>query len=545
MLSPLRADARAEPPATRGRAALIDPLHPGRPPRAAFAPPDRQGELLGGTPRSFAAPGRGEGRIGVVDAGSNSIRLVVFEGGRRSPAILFNEKLMAGLGASLSTTGKLDPEGRKRALAALTRFAAIAELLHVGALAGIATAAIRDAEDGAAFRDEVEERTGIRLDIVSGEDEARLAAQGVLFGMPEAHGVAIDLGGASLEFCRIDRGRVGAGVSTPLGPLRLMGLDDGAIDAEIERELGRLDRRFCLDGGRLYLVGGSWRALARVQMERSDYPMKLLHEFCMTADQARALGQWVATQTPKELARIPGVSGSRAGVLPMSGRLFAALIGALAPGEVTVSGFGLREGVCLANLGAPLRPLDPLLAAARAQERARARAPGFGAELGEWVLRVLQPEGDEEARLIRAVSHLADVNWRAHPDYRVAGCWDSITRSTITNIGHRGRALMGAALTMRYRRGRAVLGDYPALALLDEPTLDRAVQIGLALRAGCTIAGAAPGVLPEVGVARRSGTLAVTLPPDRAELAGEEVEKRVAHLAETLGLDFRLEVAKG
>ncbi|HUF57716.1 MAG TPA: Ppx/GppA family phosphatase [Thermohalobaculum sp.] len=526
---------------------LIDVLHPGRAPRAVMAPADRQGELLGGTPRSFAAPGRGEGRIGVVDAGSNSVRLVVFEGGRRSPAILFNEKLMAGLGASLARTGRLDPEGRTRAMAALTRFAAVAELLHVGALAGIATAAIRDAEDGPAFRDEVEERTGIRLDIVSGEDEARLAAQGVLFGMPEADGVAVDLGGASLEFCRIDRGRVGAGVSTPLGPLRLMGLDGGAraVGAEIDRHLGGLDRQFRLDGGRLYLVGGSWRALARVQMERSKYPMKLLHEFCINVDDARALGRSVARQTPKGLARIPGLSASRADVLPMSGRLFAALVEALAPGEIVVSGFGLREGVCLANLGAPLRPLDPLLAAARAQERARARAPGFGAELGEWVLRVLEPTDAEEARLIRAASHLADVNWRSHPDYRVDGCWDSVTRSTITNIGHRGRALLGAALTMRYRRARSVLGDYPALRLLDEAELDRAVQIGLALRAGCTIAGAAPGVLPGVGVSIDSGTLVVTLPPERSELAGEEVEKRLAHLAEALGLASRLEVAKG
>ena len=509
----------------------------------ALAPQDRQGDLLGGTPRSFAAPGRGEGRIGVVDAGSNSVRLVVFEGGRRSPAVLFNEKLMAGLGASLAVTGRLDPEGRRRGLAALTRFAAMAELLQVSALAGIATAAIREAEDGEAFRDEVEARTGIRLDIVSGEDEARLSAQGVLFGNPGADGVMMDLGGASVEFCRLEAGRVGAGVSTPLGPLRLMGLGEGcAAGAEIDRHLGALDPGFRLEGGCLYLVGGSARALARVQMERTDYPMKLLHEFRMGAGDAAELARWVAGQTPKDLARVPGVAESRARNLPMAGRLLAAVLDALRPGEVMVSSFGLREGVCLANLGAPLRPLDPLLAAARAQERARARAPGFGAELGDWALRVLRPADDGEARLIRAVSHLADVNWRTHPALRVDACWDLITRTTITDIGHRGRAMMGAALAMRYTRRRGVLDRYPALKLLDAPALDRATQIGLALRTGCVLAGAAPGVLPEIAVSHPPGKVVLTLPPARAELAGEEVEKRLAHLARALDLEPGLEI---
>lgn len=506
-----------------------------------WGPADVQGQLLGTAPRSFAAPGRGEGRIGVVDAGSNSIRLVVFEGGRRSPAVLFNEKVMAGLGARLTETARLDPDGRKRAMAALIRFAAMAELLQVSALAGIATAAIRDAEDGPDFRDEVEKRTGIRLTVAGGEDEARLAGQGVLFGTPDADGVAVDLGGASMEFCRLEKGRVAEGVSTPLGPLRLMAFsDDKAVEAEIGKHLDGLDGTYRLDGGRLYLVGGSWRALARAEMERSDYPLKLLHEYRMEAAQAAELGDWASRQKPEALAEIPGVSESRAPVLPMAGRLFTRLIAALAPGDVMISGFGLREGVCLANLAAPLRPLDPLLAAARAQERARARAPGFGAELAEWMLRVLDAADDEEARLIRAASHLADVNWRAHPDYRIDACWDSVTRSTITNLGHRARAMLGAALTLRYRRSRGLLDRYPALRLLDEGEIDRAVQIGLALRLGCVLAGAAPGILPDVKVQKSKGRISLTLPPERAELAGEEVDKRLGHLAEALGAEARV-----
>ena len=148
--------------------------------------------------------------------------MVVFEGDCRSPAVLFNESVMCGLGARLAETGALNPQGKRRAITALRRFAAIAAGLHVGALAAVATAAVRDASDGAAFCAEAEAGTGIRVAIASGADEARLAAQGVIFGEPGAHGAVVDLGGASLELCRIENGTPGPGVTTPLGPLRLM-----------------------------------------------------------------------------------------------------------------------------------------------------------------------------------------------------------------------------------------------------------------------------------------------------------------------------------
>ena len=178
----------------------------------------RQGDLFAGQPRSFHLPRPDDDRIGVVDVGSNSVRMVVFEGGRRCPAMVFNEKIMCGLGAELAETGRLSPSGRVRAMRALTRFVTLAPGLRIGALAAVATAAVREAADGAEFRDEVARETGIRLPIATGEDEARLAAQGVLFGNPAARGLVVDLGGASMELCPIGRGRTGRGVTPRSGP---------------------------------------------------------------------------------------------------------------------------------------------------------------------------------------------------------------------------------------------------------------------------------------------------------------------------------------
>lgn len=467
--------------------------------------------------------------------------MVIFEGDCRSPAVVFNESVMCGLGARLAQTGALDPEGRRRAIAALQRFVAVAAGLHVGALAAVATAAVRDSSDGAAFCAEVEAAFGIRISIASGADEARLSAQGVIFGEPEARGTVVDLGGASLELCRIADGKSGAGVTTPLGPLRLIAACEGAawnasLDAEIDACLGGLTDRFGLDGGRLYLVGGAWRALARAHMQRVNYPLRVLHEYTLTAKKARKLADWAAECAPDAFAQMSGISSNRAPLLPTAGRLLRHLIKKFRPGDVMVSGFGLREGICLEYLPASLRLHDPLIAACDAQEKLRARSPGFGPELAAWVKTVLPPVDAGENRLIEAAARLVDVNWRTHPDYRVTGSWETITRTTITDIGHAGRAFLGAILSTRYKRSWRARDRSRMLELLDAEAIDRAVRFGLAFRLGAALSGSTPGVLPGCRIEHSPKALELVLEGQAALLAGEEVDKRLRHLAEELGV---------
>lgn len=463
--------------------------------------------------------------------------MVVFEGGSRSPAMLFNERIMCGLGTTLADTGALDPQGRQRALAALRRFSAIAAGLNVGALAAVATAAVRDASDGADFRDECMAATGIRITVASGAGEARLAAQGVIFGNPGAEGVVVDLGGASLELCRIENGAPGPGVTTPLGPLRLMAASESdASGNEIDACLASLADRFRLDGGRLYLVGGAWRSMARAHMERIDYPLRVLHEYTLSSDKALEMAGW-AVSPSGILARMSGVSASRVPLLPMAGRLLRHLIRNFRPGDVQVSGFGLREGVCLEHMPVPVREQDPLIAACNAQEEIRARAPGFGAELAVWVKTMLPPEDAAEDRLIEAAARLVDVNWRTHPDYRVAGSWETVTRATMTGIGHGGRVFIGAILSTRYKRSRRVLDQSPMLALLDGAAIDRAVRLGLAFRLGAVLSGSTPGILSGCRAILSPGRLELALEGRAALLAGEEVDKRLRHLASELQVE--------
>ena len=142
-------------------------------------------------------------RVGVVDVGSNSVRLVVFDGISRSPAYFYNEKVLCGLGAGLAESGHLNPEGRIRALAALRRFAALTEGMGAGALTGVATAAVREARDGPEFTAEVLRETGIELqDVLSrsgdvgcnGYCACAARQQYDLFELGEAHGFFIAAG---------------------------------------------------------------------------------------------------------------------------------------------------------------------------------------------------------------------------------------------------------------------------------------------------------------------------------------------------------------
>ncbi|MBU1539361.1 MAG: Ppx/GppA family phosphatase, partial [Alphaproteobacteria bacterium] len=146
-----------------------------------------------GAPRDVAA----------IDIGSNSVRLVLYRLEGRAIWTVFNEKVLAGLGRDMPVTGRLSVEGAAQAITALKRFSAVIEGVQPALAFIAATAAVREAEDGPDFCDKVAAETGLRIRVLSGEEEARYAALGVLAGIPQADGVAGDLGGSSLELVRL------------------------------------------------------------------------------------------------------------------------------------------------------------------------------------------------------------------------------------------------------------------------------------------------------------------------------------------------------
>ncbi|MEH7827059.1 Ppx/GppA family phosphatase [Gemmobacter denitrificans] len=425
-------------------------------------------------------------RVGVVDVGSNSVRMVVFDGAARSPAYFYNEKVMAGLGKGLAETGRLNPEGAKRALMALKRFALLAEGMKIFPFTVVATAAVREAEDGPAFREQVLRETGLHLHVIDGDEEARLSAQGVLLGWPDAKGVVCDIGGNSMELARIGDGKVGRRATSPLGPFRLQQVEGGPKKRRdhIRRILRNLQGMLDSSGERIYLVGGSWRVIARLDMERRNYPLTVLHEYRMTPKSVMDTLDWLAASDLTLLRARTGTSAERMELVPLACEVLREVVDIFKPSEIDVSSYGIREGMLFEQMPEKLRARDPLIEAARMAEATQARIPGFGKKLYNFIQPLFKSAPPERQRLIKAACLLHDTSWRAHPDYRAEACFDNATRANLGGLDHPGRVFLGLALLHRYKNSRSGSRMEPIFRLLTEDEIQEAEVLGKAMRFG-------------------------------------------------------------
>ena len=471
-------------------------------------------------------------RVGVVDVGSNSVRMVVFDGAARSPAYFYNEKIMAGLGQGLAQTGRLNPRGRERALLALRRFAVLARGMQVSPLTCVATAAVREAEDGPAFQAQVEAETGLKLWVISGDEEARLSAQGVLLGWPDARGIVCDIGGNSMELARIGGGRVGRRATSPLGPFRLQLVEGGPAKRRehIRRILAGLRDQLQPEGDRIYLVGGSWRVIARLDMERRGYPLTVLHEYRMMPKSLLETLDWIAASDLTLLRARTGTGAERMELVPLACEVLRELVRMFRPREIDVSSYGIREGLLFEQMPERLRARDPLIEAARVAEQTSARMPGFGKKLFEFLAPLFKGAAPERVRLIKAACLLHDTTWRAHPDYRAEVCFDNATRANLGGLDHPGRVFLGLSLLHRYKNSRAGSRLEPLFHLLSEDQIQEAEVLGKAMRFGAMFASADPAEAGALTWKPKKRELTLRLTPLGEALFGEVAAARFQSL---------------
>ncbi|WP_225027855.1 Ppx/GppA family phosphatase [Xinfangfangia pollutisoli] len=485
-------------------------------------------------------------RVGVVDVGSNSVRMVVFDGAARSPAYFYNEKIMCGLGKGMAETGHLNPEGRTRALLALKRFSLLARGMGIDPLTVVATAATREALDGPAFQDEVTQTTGLKLHVIDGEEEARLSAQGVLLGWPDAKGVVCDIGGNSMELARIGDGQVGRRISTPLGPFRLLQMEGGPKkrQAHISTLLRAAQAQLKAKGERIYLVGGSWRVIARLDMERRNYPLLVLHEYRMTPESLLDTLDWIAASDLALLRARTGTSPERMELVPLACEVLREIVTQLKPSEIDVSAYGIREGLLYEQMPEKLRARDPLIEAARVTEQTQARIPGFGRKLYDFLLPLFKSAPPDRQRLIKAACLLHDTTWRAHPDYRAEACFDNATRANLGGLDHPGRVFLGLALLHRYKNSRSGSRMEAIFRLLSEEDIRQAEVLGKAMRFGAMFSVGDPARAGELSWQPRKKVLGLRLTEEGVGLFGEVAQARFASLALALKAQTKVTLGK-
>ncbi len=485
--------------------------------------------------------------MGVIDIGSNSVRLVVYEGAIRAPTPIFNEKVLAGLGRTVASTGRLAEDAVDRALAAMTRFRAINRILGVKNVRAIATAACREAENGPDFIRRAEAAAGVKIDVLSGEKEAELAAYGILMGCHAPDGFAGDLGGGSLEVIDIAGGRLARATTLPLGGLRL--IDTAAARMEqamdiADREIARVPWFGAGEGRRFYAVGGTWRALAKMHMAATIYPLRVMHGY--TIGRQEALRFCEDIRKSKKLSSLPGgdsVNKSRRDVLPYGAMSMERLLKRVQPSEVVFSVFGIREGLVYSLLSSSERSRDPLLAFAAEMARQRARSLRHAEELCTWTDALFEGPGPkettEERRLRHAACLMSDIGWRAHPDYRGEQTLNLVAHAALAGLDHPGRIFLALAIYFRHDGPEDDAEDKTALSerlqkVVSGKLLKRARIVGAAIRAAHMISIGRPGLIDEAPIGYHGGKLRLRLPSHHAVLDGERLRRRLDGLAKLL-----------
>lgn len=478
----------------------------------------------------------------VIDIGSNSVRLVVYRCGTRAPAMLFNEKVMAGLGGGVTEGDALEQDAMEVALASLARFTLVARAMGVTHPRCVATAATRQATNGAAFVERIQRETGLAIAILSGEAEARGSAYGVISGIPGADGIVGDLGGGSLELIRVSGGEPQARASVPVGSLKLIAARDEsarALDSLIAAALDEIDWLREGDGLPFYAVGGSWRALAHLDMALVDHPLPVIHQYTMAADAPDRLARTLQGLGPKALRAVPNLARERVPALPGAAALLGEVVRRAGSSSIVTSSYGLREGLLYLDLSHAERARDPLLAAAEAEAVRSGRFADTGPVLARWIAPLFADDLAPLVRIRDAAAILSDIGWSANPDFRAARAVDAALHGPWVAITLPERAILAAALQACFGGGEEddpANGDGRWRELAHAHDLQRARAWGLALRLGQRLSGGAAGPIARSSLERDGETLRLRMPADQMALMAPPVRRRLKALAEAMGL---------
>jgi len=480
---------------------------------------------------------RGAGdRQAVVDIGSNSVRLVIYEGPRRAPLPIVNEKSLCGLGRDMAD-GELNLSAVADALATLSRFRRLLEEHGDPPTTVFATAAVREAKDGDAFIRRIND-LGFEAAVIDGVEEALLAALGVVSYEPGATGVVGDMGGGSLELVALKSGAVGDNTSLSIGPLRLMQESEGRLGAAADIAAKALDRVKWLKPGRfdsLYSVGGAWRAIARIQMRIRNYPLHVLHHYELSRGEAIEVCDLVSRQSRRSLDEIPGVPKRRADTLPFAALAFKAALERIAPKKVVLSAGGVREGLIYRALSPAERARDPLLEGARFFADRLAPDREMGAAVFAATAPLFPGEMAAERRIREATCVLGDNAAYFHPDLRADQAFDTALRAPFYGVTHAERIAIALALFCRHDGIEPGRPDERIAGLLANEERERAIRLGLALRFLAGVAPKASHALAGISLTFADGAVSFRAPRMVESLMGESARRRLDALAQAFG----------
>jgi exopolyphosphatase/guanosine-5'-triphosphate,3'-diphosphate pyrophosphatase len=283
-------------------------------------------------------------KVGIVDIGTNSMRLLITDGEREDGRWVE----VTGLGQGVDVSGRLADDAVARAIEALGSFGSRMDRAGVSRRRAIATSATRDASNSEAFLDSAAEVLGVRPDLISGVEEARLAYAGAADGFDAQQAVIVsDIGGGSTEFVRAE-----TAISIDIGSVRLTErrlpdrpADRGQIAAARSHVLDLFESVEVDPVGTHIGVAGTWTSLSAISQQLSAYDRSLVHGHVMTVEEVESAIERLATMSVGETAAIPSLDPRRAPVILAGSVVAACVMEALSVETTIISERDTLDGV--------------------------------------------------------------------------------------------------------------------------------------------------------------------------------------------------------
>jgi exopolyphosphatase/guanosine-5'-triphosphate,3'-diphosphate pyrophosphatase len=472
--------------------------------------------------------------------------MVVFKGLTRNPEILFNERVLCGLGRSVSNTGTMDEEAMDLAIATLQRFTLLCGDMKVDDIRAVATSAVRDAENGEEFITRAERDCQFPIKVLTGEEEADLSASGAISGFPSATGIVGDLGGGSLELIYVKDGEKLDRITLPIGPLRLLGKKDFDTENHIRLIKEAIESVQFLKSGEdlpFYLIGGAWRGFAQMHMEEVSWPLPVTQAYTIAPRDALKFSDKIANMDVLDIYLYRNAPKRRVKLMPLASRILEEVVTNISPSEIIFSAYGIREGILYENLSKEVQNHDPLIAACKDIADRTGRFPEHAIKLMNWMDPVFEAvsETKEDTRLRFAACLLSDISWRGHPDFRSEKAAFEALHGRFAGIDHLGRAQLAISLFTCYG---GVKHKYISKIrkMINGPRLKQAERVGYALRLGQRLTGGTSKPLTRTRFEFDNNCLRLLVPEIIKELAGKSVLSRMNTLAKHMDVDYEVVV---
>lgn len=478
-------------------------------------------------------------KMAVIDLGSNAARLAIFDGCNRAPVMVYAERDFLGLGKGLAETGKLNPDGARRAMDSLARFAALIRAMKIRHVEAVATAAVRDAKDGAAFLRKVKNKCGLSIHVIEGGEEARLSALGVTGGGLCQNGIIGDLGGGSLELIEIENGKIKNRISLPLGTQRIMA--EKGVAAQVKLIAQHLDGvSFLKNGGgkgrEFCALGGAWRTLARLHIKVEQWPVPVIDHHKIEGGAALEFVGDISKRKQQALMHLSGMTQKKIADIPAAALLLSQILERMKPQSLTFSATGLREGLVFDRLDAKIMKKDPLFVSAfkMAGRSSRYKGADTFLTLARWIEPLFDKREETPflARVRLAAALMSDTGWFEHESVRGEHALTRVLTMPYYDADHATRAMMALACYVRYH-GEPEDGDItaPLQAMLGNDRARQAVVIGLALNLAYMLTGGALDLLRPVTFKTTPDRVELRISKKLGVLKGEAVMRILSALA--------------